>query len=247
MNTNKLQQYDIYNSRKESTVNSSTLSRNTRESTYNPLQTSHNSVEACVNCSSLYSCTNSAQISEALTVEELGQQIIQNRGVSVTTSTFRASMVQREHAPIQLNRETDKSYISRNINNIRCSRRPSQGLGCPLSGDTHMGSLVSTGKEADPTMFHRVCQTLGEPQMDLFASQASHQLPWYMSRQAEPASKARNALQQNWDHMHPYAFPPFNITGQTLRNDFFFFFFCFFKTETELVFCIVWRQTSLNL
>ena len=61
------------------------------------------------------------------------------------------------------------------------------------------------------TVFHKICQTLGMPQIDFFASRLSHQLPRYVSRLSEPVSKARNALQQNWNHMFPYASPPFEF------------------------------------
>eukprot|EP00794_Sanderia_malayensis_P004487 gene4487-5082_t len=34
----------------------------------------------------------------------------------------------------------------------------------------------------------------------------------------DPNSEAQNALLQNWDRMFPYAFLPFNLTGQTLKK-----------------------------
>ena len=223
-------------------------------------------------------------------------------------------MVEREHAPVQLSRETHQNSPSRNDNYLRCSKGPSGGLGSSLSRAFYRGSMVSTrketaykrigndsgrtghqnlhqrekrevytfeggnhhnpfiynenggtknqaliqiakriweylllkqitltveyiptklNKEADyqsrntwdssewklnPTVFNKICQILGKPQIDLFSSRLSHQLPRYMSRQSEPPSEARNALQQNWNHMFPYAFPPFNLIRQTLKK-----------------------------
>ena len=70
----------------------------------------------------------------------------------------------------------------------------------------------------NPAIFQKICLVLGKPQIDLFASRVSHQLPRYMSRKKDPCSVAQNALQQNWSHMFPYAFPPFNLIGQTLQK-----------------------------
>lgn len=39
-----------------------------------------------------------------------------------------------------------------------------------------------------------------------------------MSRKSDPGSEATNALQRDWGHMFPYAFPPFNLIGKTLQK-----------------------------
>ena len=144
---NQLQRYDICNSIEENTVNSSTLSRNIRQSAYNPPKTGPNSGETYVICSSLYTRTSSGQISTEFTAGELEQQIIRDQGVSVTGSTFGASMVERVHGLIQLNRETHQDSTSRNDNNIKCIWGPSGGLESPLPRDIYRGSMVSRGTE----------------------------------------------------------------------------------------------------
>ena len=69
-----------------------------------------------------------------------------------------------------------------------------------------------------PQILQQICNKLGKPQIDLFASRISHQLPRYMSRKPEPGRDATNALQRDWGRMFPYAFPPFNLIGQTLKK-----------------------------
>ena len=146
-NQNKLQQYDICNSRKENAVNSPTLSRDIRQPTNNPPEISQNSGETYVNCSSFYACSNSGQISAEFVAKESEQQIIRDQSTPVTRSTFGAKMVEREHAPVQLSRETCQNSTPGNDNYIRCSGGPSGGLGSSLPRDVHRGSMVSTGKE----------------------------------------------------------------------------------------------------
>ena len=70
----------------------------------------------------------------------------------------------------------------------------------------------------DPVIFRQICQILGKPQVDLFASRVSHQLPRYMSRKKDPICEAQNALLKDWSRIFPYAFPPFNLIDQTLKK-----------------------------
>ena len=60
-------------------------------------------------------------------------------------------------------------------------------------------------------MFAKICQKLGTPSIDLFASRMSHQLPVYMARKPDPGSQATNAMYQPWTKMFSYAFPPFSL------------------------------------
>ena len=69
-----------------------------------------------------------------------------------------------------------------------------------------------------PEVFRGLCQVMGRPQVDLFASRTSHQLNPYMSLKADPNCQAVDALQQNWAHLFPYAFPPFNLIGKVLKK-----------------------------
>ena len=69
-----------------------------------------------------------------------------------------------------------------------------------------------------PAAFRGICQVMGQPEIDLFASRTSHQLRPYMSLKPDPDCRAVDALQQSWEHWFPYAFPPFNLIGRVLRK-----------------------------
>ena len=59
-----------------------------------------------------------------------------------------------------------------------------------------------------PDIFRRLCQRLGQPNLDLFASRTSHQLPRYISWKDDPQCWSVGAFQQEWTGNFPYAFPP---------------------------------------
>ena len=69
-----------------------------------------------------------------------------------------------------------------------------------------------------PTVFQQVCQQFGHPDMDLFASRVSYQIPNYMSLKLDPLCYAVDAMQQDWTHFYPYAFPPFSLIGKVLQK-----------------------------
>lgn len=69
-----------------------------------------------------------------------------------------------------------------------------------------------------PDIFQKICREWGHPDVDLFASRTSHQLRPYMSLKPDPDCLKVDALQQNWAHWFPYAFPPFNMIGRVLRK-----------------------------
>ena len=67
-----------------------------------------------------------------------------------------------------------------------------------------------------PRVFRNLCQKLGTPEIDLFASRTSHQLPRYMSWKEDPLCLAVDAFQQDWSEIFPYAFPPFCLIPRVL-------------------------------
>jgi len=69
-----------------------------------------------------------------------------------------------------------------------------------------------------PRVFRGMCQKLGQPEIDLFASRLSHQLPAYMAWKPDPGSKATDAFSQSWHRLFPYAFPPFCLIGRVLTK-----------------------------
>jgi hypothetical protein len=70
----------------------------------------------------------------------------------------------------------------------------------------------------DPQIFLTIGEIWGPPSIDLFASRTSHQLPMYMSLKADPNATAIDALQQPWENMFPFAFPPFSLIGRVLKR-----------------------------
>ena len=70
----------------------------------------------------------------------------------------------------------------------------------------------------NPKIFQRICKIRGTPDMDLFASRISCQVPSYFSWRIDPYSKGQDAFQQNWKYLNGYAFPPFALIGRVLRK-----------------------------
>ena len=52
----------------------------------------------------------------------------------------------------------------------------------------------------NPVMFQNLCKSWWTPDIDLFASRVSHQVPAYVSWKLDPYSKGRDALQMCWTH-----------------------------------------------
>jgi len=69
-----------------------------------------------------------------------------------------------------------------------------------------------------PKVFSQVCQKLGTPQIDLFASRLTHQLPRYMAWRPDPYSQGTDAMQQIWPQGFLYAFPPFCLINRVLQK-----------------------------
>ena len=69
-----------------------------------------------------------------------------------------------------------------------------------------------------PEVFAKICQKLGTPSIDLFASRMCHQLPVYMAWKPDPGIQATNAMYQPWTKMFPYAFPPFSLIPRVLSK-----------------------------
>ena len=67
-------------------------------------------------------------------------------------------------------------------------------------------------------IFQKVCQIRGFPEIDLFASRLSHQIPTYVAWKPDPHSHATDAFQQNWSHKLLYAFPQFCMIPKVLNK-----------------------------
>ena len=68
------------------------------------------------------------------------------------------------------------------------------------------------------TIFQQICQVLGTPQIDAFASRLTHQLPNYFSWKTDPFLLGTDALQQDWKNKSLYSFPPFCLIGRVLKK-----------------------------
>ena len=69
-----------------------------------------------------------------------------------------------------------------------------------------------------PSIFHRVCQKFGKPNLDLFASRNCHQLQRYVSWKPDPLCLFADAFSQRWEQFLPYAFPPFCLITRVVRK-----------------------------
>ena len=68
-------------------------------------------------------------------------------------------------------------------------------------------------------IFSKICQILGKkPEIDLFASRLSNQLPSYYSWKSDPNSHGTGALQQKRYDKSLYAFPPFALIYKVLKK-----------------------------
>ena len=67
-------------------------------------------------------------------------------------------------------------------------------------------------------VFQSICRLMGKPDLDLFASRISHQVPKYFSWKADPDCLAVDAFRQHWKMGLPYAFPPFCLITRVLRQ-----------------------------
>lgn len=61
----------------------------------------------------------------------------------------------------------------------------------------------------NPQVFLKIYKTFGKPEIDLFASRLSHQVPQYNGWMPDPFSQGTDAMQQNWLKKLLYAFSPF--------------------------------------
>ena len=71
-----------------------------------------------------------------------------------------------------------------------------------------------------PSIFRRVCQKFGSPDLDLFASRNCHQLHRYVSWKPDPQCLFADAFSQKWSQFKPYAFPPFCLITRVIRKVF---------------------------
>ena len=68
-----------------------------------------------------------------------------------------------------------------------------------------------------PKVFQVISQNWGTPEIDLFASRATHQLHACRAWRPDPHRQATDVLQWKWKNLRLlYAFPPFSLIGRVL-------------------------------
>ena len=75
-----------------------------------------------------------------------------------------------------------------------------------------------SGWKLHQSMFQSIIKHFGYPIVDLFASRLCHQLRLYVEWKPDPNSIAADGMQQCWNKIFPYTFPPFSLISQILKN-----------------------------
>lgn len=70
----------------------------------------------------------------------------------------------------------------------------------------------------DPTLVRTIFRHWGQPDIDLFASRLTKQLPLFYSFFPDPEALAADAFAQSWSGRFVYAFPPFSLLGRVLQK-----------------------------
>ena len=68
------------------------------------------------------------------------------------------------------------------------------------------------------SMFQSIIKLFGYPAVKHFVYRLSHQLLQYVAWKPDPNSIATDAMQQCWNKMFPYAFPPFSLISRILKK-----------------------------
>ena len=86
-------------------------------------------------------------------------------------------------------------------------------------GDTASRELDSrTEWTLDKQIFQSICQRFYTPEVDLFASRLTHQVPKYVSRYPDPGALAVDAFLQDWSKWSCLIHPPVVLLPRILRK-----------------------------
>ena len=66
--------------------------------------------------------------------------------------------------------------------------------------------------------FNWICEQLGKPEIDLFASRINKQLPKYVAWRPDPEALWIDAFIKPWNDLNAYIFPPFSLMTRVLRK-----------------------------
>lgn len=79
-------------------------------------------------------------------------------------------------------------------------------------------SNLDTEWELATQAYNEICERLGVPEIDLFASRINSKCKNYCSWDRDPEAYAINALTINWQSHRWYAFPPFSLIPKILKK-----------------------------
>ena len=68
-----------------------------------------------------------------------------------------------------------------------------------------------------PTIFHKISELWGHPDIGLFASWLNNQVPRYVLWKVDPYAYVVDAFSLEWTDNY-YAFPPFSVNGKVFRK-----------------------------
>lgn len=88
-----------------------------------------------------------------------------------------------------------------------------------IEADTESRSLsIETEYEIQNDLFIEICSKLGQPSIDLFATNLNAKCKRYVSWYRDPESVYIDAFTGNWQGEYFYAFPPFSIITKTIHK-----------------------------
>jgi hypothetical protein len=70
----------------------------------------------------------------------------------------------------------------------------------------------------NPAAFKQICELMGTPEIDLFASRLNYKVEKYMSWKPDPHAVAVDSMSEHWGNLFFYAFPPFNMITRVLAK-----------------------------
>ena len=83
---------------------------------------------------------------------------------------------------------------------------------------SRQGQALTHEWSLHPVTFNAICETLGTPQIDMFATEENHKLPVYCSPIPDSNAFAIDALSCDWSNLHVYAYPPSVLIAKILRK-----------------------------
>ena len=83
---------------------------------------------------------------------------------------------------------------------------------------SRQGKAITTEWSLHPVAFSTICETLGTPNIDLFATEENAKLPVYVSPVPDVKAYAIDALSFDWTDLDAYAYPPAALLTKILHK-----------------------------